>query len=192
MDKKLYLVSAALIAILLLLVIIFSVLNSKKKTAVTQNSPSYTPTRQIESQNESRPFFQNQADKQTEETVKEAYLQPESPEFAAREFYQWYVNHSDPLGSGEYKNNPYVSTVFRATLDDFVLMEDYRENDPVLNCTGVTPPKILVPQAATFDSTSQKANVILHEETGQKRLMYRVLLIKENGKWLVKDLYCNF
>ncbi|OGK14995.1 hypothetical protein A2774_01100 [Candidatus Roizmanbacteria bacterium RIFCSPHIGHO2_01_FULL_39_12c] len=192
MEKKLYLATAVMVFVLLSLIIILSVLSSKKKTATSEiNQTDDMATTQL--QDESLPVLQNQADGTTEETVNKSYPPPESPEYAAREFYKWYNGHPDPLGSGAFKNSPYVSTGFKETLEDFIILGDYKENDPVLNCIGVTDsPKTLVPQAATFDAAKLKATVILQEEIGEKRDLYRVILINENSKWLVKDFYCAF
>lgn len=185
-------VAVVLVVVLVVLATTVAVLNSKKKTATSEiNQTDEMVNSQV--QNESPSVVQNQADGTTGETINKSDLPPGSPEYAAREFYKWYNGHPDPLGTGAFKNNPYVSTGFKEILEDFITIGDYRKNDPVLNCIGVTnSPITLNPQTATFDAARLKATVILKEETGEKRDLYRVILVNENDKWLVKDFYCAF
>ena len=112
-----------------------------------------------------------------------------SQEKIAEDFYNWYVNHPDPLGSGDYQKNPFLTEDFKETLSGFVFRGDYLNSEPVLTCIGITPPKDIVASPAVFEG-SEASSVILQRKVEGSIPLYKVVLKNVNQQWLIDDVRC--
>ena len=111
-------------------------------------------------------------------------------EEAAKGFYNWYVSHPDPLGSGEYQKSPYLSPEYKETMKGFVVRGDYLSSDPVLTCADVEPTKNITTQREVYDNTMQMAYVLLQENIAEAKPLYKFVFAKVNQVWLIDDIRC--
>jgi hypothetical protein len=113
-----------------------------------------------------------------------------SPEYVALQFYNWYVNHKNPIGSGDYKKVPYLTEYYMEAFDSYRERGRHLQGDPVFNCLNIKPPKNVVAQDASFDQDGERAHVSIRENRELAKFIYQIILKREKGKWLVRDVWC--
>lgn len=111
-------------------------------------------------------------------------------EDAAKGFYDWYIGHPNPLGSGDYQKSPYISADYKETMSGFVKRGDHLSSDPVLTCIDIKPPSNITTQREVYDNTQQMAYVQLLENVSGATPLYKVIFKKINQQWLIDDIRC--
>jgi len=180
MEKRNIYIIIGVGAVLIVLIVLTILLDSEKQ----QTDQNIRTNQQIEQQIE-------QPSSQT--TISEQLPSPSSGstlEEAAKGFYDWYVSHPNPLGSGDYKKSPYLSVEFKETMSGFVARGDHLNNEPVLTCVGVKPPKNIISQREVYEVTQQKAYVLLQENVVEAKPLYKFIFNKVNQIWLIDDIRC--
>ncbi|OGK14372.1 hypothetical protein A3C98_02735 [Candidatus Roizmanbacteria bacterium RIFCSPHIGHO2_02_FULL_37_15] len=114
-----------------------------------------------------------------------------TPEEVAEGFYNWYVSHPDPLGSGDYEKSLYITDEYKESMTGFVVRGDHLSGEPVLTCVGITPPKDIIAQPTVYEG-SEMSYVILQRNVEGARPLYKVILKNVQELWLVDDIRCVF
>jgi hypothetical protein len=113
----------------------------------------------------------------------------ESPEVAAKRFYDWYVNHPDPLKSGEYLKNDDITEEYKNIMGRYVRRGIEGGRDPVFNCGDTVLPKNVTTLTPEYSEDGMLSIVIINEaSTG--RDLFQIKLAKVGGNWLVRDVWC--
>ncbi len=172
MDKRNHYILIGAGAILIFLIALTMALSPKQQPA-KQNLQTGQPASQI--------------------TANEQLPPPTSRstlEEAAKGFYDWYVSHPNPLGSGEYQKSPYISAEYKKTLSGFVIRGDHLNSEPVLTCVGIKPPKNIKTQRELYNDTQQMAYVFLQEDVQGAKPLYKIIFKKLNQQWFIDDIRC--
>jgi hypothetical protein len=111
------------------------------------------------------------------------------PEIVALEFYNWYVNHPDPLKSGEYLARGDITQEYKEIMGRYVRRGMDPGRDPVFNCGDPVLPKVVRTLPAEFDEEGALSLVIL-EEPASRINMFQIKLAKVDSVWLVRDVWC--
>lgn len=173
-SRNTYILIGVLVILLILMVLTFTLISRKQQSG--QSSVSEQPIGQFPAKMSSDGTFPSE-------------ISQFSPEKIAEDFYSWYVSHPDPLGSGEYEENPYLTEDFKETMKGFVVRKDYLDSEPVLTCVGITPPKDIIAQPVVFEG-SEVSSVILQRNVEGSIPLYKVVLKNVNQQWLIDDIRC--
>jgi hypothetical protein len=111
------------------------------------------------------------------------------PESVAKNFYDWYVAHPEPLGSGDYKTRIDITDEYKAIMERYVARGLPSDRDPVFNCGDLVLPKNVLTFAAEYDEDKKTAFVIL-QEANTDRNLFQIKLENVKGEWLVRDVWC--
>ena len=175
MDKRNTYILIGAGFILIILIVLTLTLSSRKQQS-DQGLVSKEPAEQFPSQMSSDGTFPSE-------------ISQYAPEKIAEDFYNWYVSHPDPLGSGDYQKNPLLTADFKETLSGFVVRGDYLNSEPVLTCIGITPPKDIIAQPVVFEG-NEASSVILQRNVEGSIPLYKVILKNVDQQWLVDDVRC--
>ncbi len=110
---------------------------------------------------------------------------PNTPANVVQTFYTWYLSYNNnPLSSGAYKTNPYLTDVFKQHITNMYYPS--LNNDPVIckihRATDVTYEETL--------NTGTHAQVIIRDNALSGQPIHRVVLVNQNGLWLIDDFNC--
>lgn len=113
-----------------------------------------------------------------------------TPESVTKEFYEWYMTYSgDPLASAAYKTNSLLTEYFVNLVTEFqqahMTGEPY---DPIFCISNKT--KDMSIGEASYTSNASQASVMIYRSI-DSRAIYKVILIKENNLWRIKDIMCQ-
>jgi len=112
-----------------------------------------------------------------------------TPDIIAKRFYDWYVNHPNPLGSGDYLTNADITPEYKKNMGKYVARGDHLNSDPVMNCQDGKAPKIVVTQPPVYEAGGLRAYVFIAESSAAQPL-YKVILHNVGNNWLIKDVWC--
>lgn len=112
-----------------------------------------------------------------------------APEVVAKTFYDWYVNHAEPLASEDFKERPEITEHYKNVMQRYVNKGLKSTYDPVFNCGNPNLPKNITALPAEFDINNAKAHVIL-QETSSKISLFQIKLVNTNKSWFVDDVWC--
>jgi len=170
--KKILLLAGVGIAvfILMIFIVVTSITNNEQETEtkageqnVTKNSsllPSVLPTSQASAM----------------------------PEAAAMSFYNWYVNHPDPIKSREYQKRDDLTADFKIVMGRFVDKGIDPGYDHVF-CALTTIPKEVRVSDVLYERENL-ASVMLAEATPDGINLFQIKLQKDGEKWMVNDVWC--
>lgn len=185
MDKKtFYIVGGVMVFALLILVVLATVLNTKKGQPMVGDSNITVQDKTTGQDN----FSDEQSGDPTTVSPTSAVSTTEQ---VVESFYSWYINHKNPLGSGEFINYPNLSEHFKEIIVGFVNRGDHLDSDPILTCVGIKAPKNIVVQPAVYDNARLNASVVVQEGVAGGRLLYEFILKNINDKWVIEDVRCN-
>ncbi len=185
MEKKTFYIVAGIMTILLVIVITASAIINLKKREAAELALLNEPTQTINPTATAAPVITESLP--TESPTPMPTPSGPQPLPFAKSFYDWYVNHPDPLKSGDYLSSGYIAPDFSKKIKGFVARGFTQ--DPVFTCVGEIPPKEVEYSESLYDKTQSSAMIAVKKISEEKPL-YKILLIKEGEKWLVNDVRC--
>ncbi len=110
------------------------------------------------------------------------------PEQVVINFYHWYTDFAgNALLSGEYSRSEYVSEELVVNIENRLNESKGAIGKDPFTCNINEPDEFI---ATTISSENETAEVALDQFFGEEVETINIILIKDNGKWLIDEIEC--
>ena len=166
-KKKILIIAGTVLFVVILLGVVFVLISNSNRNAGQKGTGNQG------SQNITKTPLQ-----QTQKTPKQA----------AKDFYDWYVNHPSPVKSGAYLTREDTTADFKEIMGIFVARGIDPGYDHVFCDTLPSLPKNVTLAEPTYNQDRTLA-LIMFKDSGGKDL-FKMKLESIQGKWYISDASC--